>query len=133
MRAATQGPAGSPLNSNAPTFSPTNNLPQQPVGGYNPLPPNPYTPTPPHGHPTEAPYPQFSPYNTAPPGQQMYTPHPNPLINEILGPLQMCTTAQQVIAADSNLPREKLVNLRKVLEEHPETRDDMQKFWEWIK
>ncbi|KAF2485492.1 hypothetical protein BDY17DRAFT_308858 [Neohortaea acidophila] len=52
-------------------------------------------------------------------------PTANPLINEILGNLQYTPTAQQVIAADPSIPREKLLHLRNILLEDPNTQTDI--------
>ncbi|KAI7157936.1 hypothetical protein KC349_g5204 [Hortaea werneckii] len=116
MRLGAQGPSGSPLAANAPTFSPQQQQQQQ----HSPLPPNPYIPTataePPHHQP-------FPPTAYPPPGahistmQPPATPH-NPLFTEILGP-QFATapTALAILNAEPQIGREKLENLKRILEE----------------
>lgn len=51
--------------------------------------------------------------------------HPNPLVNEILGPLHFAPTAQQLIRADPNIPRKKLERLKRIIEEDSDARTDM--------
>lgn len=114
VRAAAQGPSGSPLTSGAPTFSPGNNA--LPASGYgvpsaSNFPPNPYG-----SQQTE----------TYQPPQQQVQPFSNPLVAEILGDSQYCVTAQQVIMADPTIDRGRLENLRKILEEVPEARTDIE-------
>lgn len=131
MRAATQGPSGSPLNTNNPTFSPTNNTPQtqQSISAYNSsIPPNPYTPTPPNANTAfeTPPTYQYQQYPAATPPQQGFPSQQQiNLVNDILGSLVSCRTAQQVVNADPNIPREKLEHLRKILEEDPACREDV--------
>ncbi|KAK5163934.1 lysyl-tRNA synthetase [Saxophila tyrrhenica] len=139
MRAATQGPAGSPMNPSSSTFSPgaahnagfqqQQQQQQQPAGYGTGIPPNPYTPTPPGAAGNQAPPPAWQqhgqqPYPGGPPqgpGQQFA----NPQIAQILGPFLDCSTAQAVLAADPNLPIEKVMHLRQILEEEPRTRTDL--------
>ena len=106
MRSVAPGPSGSPINA---TFSPSanNGAPQQAQSlGAGGFPPNPYTPTPPQqGVPAQ--------------------PHPNPLVNEILGSLQYAPTAMQVVAADPDIAREKLVHLRQIMEDDLNARTDI--------
>ena len=109
MRPSIQGPSGSPLNTSSGVFSPSNDLPTAytgsvPVGGG--FPPNPYTQTPPQGTPPQQ-------------------PHSNPLVNEILGSLQYAPTALQIVSADPGIGREKLVNLRRIMEDDPNARTDI--------
>lgn len=136
MRDATQGPSGSPLNTTNPTFSPVsgNTQPQQPHGvPGSPFPPNPYNATPPNsqkpGFPPPYAQPQSTPYPgnqyQMQPGQQGYPPHPNPLVNEILGPLQYCPTAQAVLHEDPNISRPKLEHLKVIFEEDQRFRVDV--------
>ena len=114
VRAGGPGPAGSPLNASTATFaSPTNGPPgaQQPMTGYGAagsasLPPNLYAG-------------QSSPTTALPP------PHPNPLVNEILGPLQHAPTAMQVVNADPNIAREKLQHLKQIMESDVNARTDI--------
>lgn len=113
MRAGGPGPAGSPLNANHPTFSPGPHPPPpgQPMPtGYN-MPPNPYTPQP----PPDA-------YHQAPP------PYPpaNPLVAEILGGLQHAPSAQAILAAKPDVSREQLEHLRRIMEDEPATRTDLE-------
>ncbi|KAK4580010.1 lysyl-tRNA synthetase [Recurvomyces mirabilis] len=130
MRAAgVPGPAGSPLNQTAPTFSPGTQQQQhqqQPLAGYGvprqpsnasasaAFPPNPYD---------QAAQPQPS---QQPPPSQQYQPHPNPMIAEILGPRQWDPTAQQILAAQPGIDEDKLRNLRIVLEEDVGVRTDLE-------
>jgi hypothetical protein len=105
------GPSGSPLNTSAATFSPPNTA----YPGPGALPPNPYTPTPPQ--PSGMP-----PQPQQPPLPQ---PHPNPLVGEILGPLQFAPTAIQVVNADPGISREKLIHLKQIMEDDKNTRTDI--------
>ena len=113
------GPSGSPLNASGATFSPTNTA----YGGAS-IPPNPYTPTPPQS--------SGMPPQHALPAQQQQAPQPsaNPLVNEILGSLQYAPTAVQVVAADPAISREKLLHLRRIMEEDLSTRTDISKLAE---
>ncbi|KAK4506342.1 hypothetical protein PRZ48_000072 [Zasmidium cellare] len=114
VRQSIGGPAGSPIAAQNPSFSPSNNAPPQAgYGAPNPggLPPNPYT--------TQPPPPQQSPY----PAQPGPAP-PNPLVAEILGHLQTCPTAQVILSQAPNIDRDRLQNLRKILEEDPATQTD---------
>lgn len=87
----------------------------------------------PSGSPLNANSATFSPSNNGafPPNPYAATagmapgPHPNPLINEILGTLQYAPTAQQIVAADPNISQEKLENLRQILEEDLNCRTDI--------
>ena len=137
-----QGPAGSPLNTSGPTFSPSNGLPGNaaPVAGYgaaapgpaaSPFPPNPYGPP----QAQEQPGGQYPPPTQQPgppqgPGGQYPMPAPvtsqNPLVGEVLGGLQFAPTAQQILMAEPGIGREKLENLRHILESNPEARTDIQ-------
>ncbi len=138
MRAATQGPAGSPMNPSNPTFSPSANnagfqQPQQPAGYGSGIPPNPYTPTPPGAAHTQAPPPAWpqqaqQPYPGPPP--QAVPHYANPLIYEILGPLLDCSTAQAVVNADPTIGHEKLIHLRQILEDDESTRTDIRRLGE---
>ncbi|KAK4549451.1 hypothetical protein LTR36_006448 [Oleoguttula mirabilis] len=135
MRSGVQGPAGSPLATNAPTFSPSQqNAP--PTAGYgvpvtapsqSPFPPNPYNPQPPPAGPEQ----QAEAFAYPPQGalQAQPTvaiqPHPNPLVAEVLGPYQHAQTAHAILTAAPDIGREKLENLRKILEEDVAARTDM--------
>ncbi|KXL43957.1 hypothetical protein M433DRAFT_135373 [Acidomyces richmondensis BFW] len=139
MRPDGQGPSGSPLNSQAPTFSPgqAGGSQPQPATGYSAPPqqpphavppvvfqPNPYGPqqSPFNSH-TPAAYPPPQPHHAAPlHGPPLLT---NPLIAEILGPFEYCPTAQQVIAAQPGIERAKLENLRKIFEEDVQARENI--------
>jgi len=122
VRASGQGPSGSPINTHNPSFSPAGNTPMQqpPVAGYgtnSPFPPNAY------GSAAGPPDPPQRLGQYPPP----HIPsHPNPLVAEVLGSLQHAPTAQQVVAADPNITREKLENLRKILEEDPAARTQIE-------
>jgi hypothetical protein len=108
--AAAAGPAGSPLHAAGATFSPTAaGQHQLTAEGGHPasLPPNPYT---------------GPPQQQAPPPAAAYT---NPLVNEILGPLQYAPTAQNVVGAEPGISREKLEHLRSIMERYPATRTDL--------
>jgi len=92
-----QGPAGSPMNPNMATFSPPNPL-QSPAS---------------------------TAYNSAPPQAGYGMQQPNPLIAQILGPSQDAPTARSVIQADPAIGREKLENLRKIMEDDPRAATDI--------
>lgn len=112
VRQSIGGPAGSPITAQNPSFSPSNNAtPQAGYGAPNPggLPPNPYTAQ-------AQPQQQQSPY-PAQPGPMA----PNPLASEILGPLLNCPTAQVILSQAPNIDRDRLQNLKKILEEDPVT------------
>jgi len=125
MRPGAQGPAGSPLNTNNPTFSPNPQHTMPAVGygapatpsGQGTFPPNPYSNAPPPDQQSA-----FPPQAQGAPPQ----PHPNPLVAEILGPHQHATTAMQVVYAEPNIGREKLENLRKILDEDIAARTNLE-------
>lgn len=111
MRSSAPGPAGSPLNAGNATFSPPAHQTLATEGGYAVgLPPNPYTEQP------------------APPAAALT----NPLITEILGHLQYAPTARNVVDADPNISREKLVHLKNILDSHPATRTDPAALLEYL-
>ena len=105
---AAPGLAGSPLNTNGPTFSPSAHMPPG-NGGYAPPTPNTFPPTPYSAPESYAPQPS----------------HQNPLVAEILGHLQFAPTAIQVVGSDPNIDRAKLLNLRAVLEQNPAAQMDI--------
>ncbi|KAK3681940.1 lysyl-tRNA synthetase [Vermiconidia calcicola] len=107
---AAQGPSGSPMNTANATFSPSQNTPPSYPGPSGGIPPNPYNAPPAY---TQAPPPSAS----------------NPLVEEILGPLQYAPTAVQVVGADPAIDRPKLENLKRIMEEFPQTRTDMGLLW----
>ena len=117
------GPAGSPLNAQTPVFSPNNNANAAnngtPLSGYGApapsFPPNPY-----------ASQPQPGAASFAPPLTQPQFGHPNPQVNAILGPLQHAPTAVAILAAQPDIAQEKLIHLRKILEENEGARTDME-------
>lgn len=128
MRASAAGPAGSPLNTNNPTFSPSQNAP--PTAGYgappnqSPFPPNPYNQPQPTADQQAAP--AYPPQQAAPAMPQPgFQPHPNPLVAEVLGPFQWTQTTQQILMAEPNITKDKLENLRKILEEDVACRTDI--------
>ena len=104
------GPASSPLAPIGPGFAST----VPPAGASVPLQP--------HQLPTNQ-------YTT--PLQHPSPPQPyvNPLVAEILGPLQYVTTAQKIVGADPNIARDKLLHLRHIMEEDPSTRTDLDALW----
>lgn len=126
LRGGGPGPSGSPLNASGATFSPTNPGmgAVQPMTGYGTGPP-PGSQGPPGQQGPSGLQSGGIPPNPygAPPGLQQQ--HPNPLVNEILGPLQFAPTAQQVISADPNIPREKLEHLKRIMEEDLNARTDI--------
>lgn len=109
------GPAGSPIAPQTPVFSAPSNGQGQSAeyGGPHAFPPNPYGPTPA----------QQSPEMYSQPQQQQQQ---NSLAAQILGGLYNCPTAVQVLAAEPNINREKLENLRKILEQQPEARTNIE-------
>lgn len=111
MRGA-PGPAGSPLNAGQATFSPTHHQGQMPTAGYG-MPPNPYTP---------------GQQQQPPPDMYQQTPPPsaNPLVNEILGGLQHAPSAQAIVQAQPDANRQQLEHLRRILEEDPATRTNLE-------
>ena len=133
MRNSIVGPQGSPM---PPQFSPAPHNPQQ-ASSPSPFPPNPYNPppsaqmppsnTPPNWQAQQAPhYPpphqQPASYQAAPAypqQQQQQQPAPimNPLAAQILGDLQFCPSAQQVLSADPQISEDKLNNLKTILVE----------------
>lgn len=104
------GPSGSPLNPSTAAFSPPSNHTAYP--GAQGFPPNPYTPTPPQS-------------SGMPPLQPPPQPQTNPLVSEILGPLQYAPTAIQVVNADPNISKDKLDHLKRIMEEDLNTRTDI--------
>ncbi|EMC99714.1 hypothetical protein BAUCODRAFT_571914 [Baudoinia panamericana UAMH 10762] len=129
VRAGGPGPAGSPLNQNNPTFSPSQqHHPAMPTAGYGApvgqqpgaaFPPNPYEQQTPQQQQQQAPL-AFPLSN-----QPQLPPNGNPLIAEILGPRLMDPTAQQIIQADPNVDAAKLHNLRSILDEDVNARTDL--------
>jgi len=136
MRPGAPGPSGSPLNAGQATFSPISQpnpaAPQQqqqpmhaaygvPPPQHQNFPPNPYGPQsqPGPGYMAGPPPPQQQQQ------QQNYPSHPNPLVAEILGPLQHAPTAQQVVMAKPDMAREQLEHLRRIMEEDINTRTDV--------
>lgn len=111
VRQSIGGPAGSPLNPQHATFSPSNSVPpQQP--GYGPpvaFPPNPYGPQ------AQPPQPPVLP--VAPPRQ----PHPDPQVSHILGDLQYASSAQTILSSAPSISTDQLQNLRAILLQYPET------------
>ncbi|WPG98230.1 transcription factor bye1 [Acrodontium crateriforme] len=111
LRQSIPGPAGSPITAQTPVFSPVgppnNGAPNAAGYGVPPpsFPPNPYA----------------QQYGAQPAGGPPF----NPLVNEILGPLQHAPTAMQILAADPAMGRDKLVNLQRILFEHEEARTDI--------
>lgn len=152
MRTSIAGPQGSPL---PPQFSPAahnNNNNPQAASSPSPFPPNPYNPppsaqisrpsnTPPNFVPQhqQAHYPppphqqQPASYQAAPayppPPQQQPAPVVAPIMNslaaQILGDLQFCPSAQQVLSADPQISEDKLHNLKKILVEDEGARTDI--------
>jgi hypothetical protein len=142
MRNVIVGPQGSPM---PPQFSPAPHNPQ--ASSPSPFPSNPYTAppsaqmppsnTPPnyHQHQQQAPhYPpphqqQPASYQAAPayppPQQQQPAPIMNPLAAQILGDLQFCPSAQQVLSADPQISEDKLNNLKRILAEDEGARTDI--------
>ncbi|TKA52205.1 hypothetical protein B0A55_13193, partial [Friedmanniomyces simplex] len=124
LRAGIPGPAGSPLTTSGPTFSPAQSTnapppPQpQPISGYGiGIPPSPY-------EQQQQQQIQQQQTNYPPPAP----PHPNnnPLIAQLLGPRQWDPTAQQVVAAQPEISEEQLRNLREILEEDVGARTDVE-------
>nr|POE75524.1 transcription factor bye1 [Quercus suber] len=109
IRGGGPGPAGSPIASQTPVFSSTNN---GATGGPT-FSPSPFAPSQ-IPQPSDG-YPQIQPQPTA-----------SPLAAQILGNLYTCPTAVQVLAAEPNIDREKLENLRKILEQQPEARTNIE-------
>lgn len=103
MRSGGPGPAGSPINAGQGTFSPIQQ--QMHGGGYN-MPPNPYAQQQPEAY------------------QQSLSS--NPLVNEILGGLQHAPSAMAILAAKPDMGREQLDHLRRILEEDPMTRTNLE-------
>jgi hypothetical protein len=136
MRNSTVGPQGSPLPPSGPHFSPAHNQPGSPFppNSYN-APPPPQMPTantppnyPQHQHPQQhypPPHmqPHAAPYQASTPQQP--GPIMNPLAAQILGDLQFCPSAQQVLLADPQISEDKLQNLRKILVEDEGARTDI--------
>ncbi|KAI6977787.1 hypothetical protein KC332_g10631, partial [Hortaea werneckii] len=129
LRLGVQGPSGSPLAANAPTFSPHHQHPQQ---QHSPLPPNPYIPS---AEPTQPFPPGSNPPlpPTAYAAPPMQPPHPlpappfNPLFTEILGPhFATAPTALAILNAEPQIGREKLENLKRILEESEVCRTDIE-------
>nr|POF20146.1 transcription factor bye1 [Quercus suber] len=109
IRGGGPGPAASPIASQTPVFSPTHNG----ASGPPTFPPNPYTPS--QIPQSSEGYPHMQPHSTT-----------SPLAAQILGSLYTCPTAVQVLAAEPNIDREKLENLRKILEQQPEARTNIE-------
>lgn len=110
LRPGAQGPGGSPVTANSPTFPPQ---PPQQMG--TPFPPNPYMPG--------------AANQQAQQVQTMASPQAfqfNPLIAEILGPFVNAPSAVQVVTAEPNIGREKLINLRRIFEEHEPARNSLE-------
>lgn len=139
MRNSIAGPQGSPLPPSGAHFSPT---PNANAGSGSPFPPNPYSvppsaqmPTsntppnyPQHQHPQQHyPPPHMQPhtpqYQAPPPPQP--APIMNPLAAQILGDLQFCPSAQQVMLADPHISEDKLQNLKRILVEDESARTDI--------
>lgn len=115
MRAGGPGPAGSPINAGQATFSPTHpTQPGQMHAGYG-VPPNPYIP---QQQPAEA-------YQQPPPPAPPLAAS-NPLADQILGSLQHAPSAQAILAAKPDANREQLEHLRRILEEDPATRTNLE-------
>ncbi|KAK3110618.1 lysyl-tRNA synthetase [Teratosphaeriaceae sp. CCFEE 6253] len=106
------GPAGSPLNASAPTFSPSHPYASTAAGG---IPPSPYEPQ------VLPPQSQAAAYAPPPPPPQQA----NPLVAEILGPRQWDPTALQIVATDPGMDGVKLRNLRAILEGDVVARTDI--------
>lgn len=131
LRGGGQGPSGSPLAINAPTFSPSH---------QNAPPPASYGAPP--AAPSQSPFPP-NPYNAPPPpvaaGQQpdafAYPPQgampavaPQPeseLVAEILGPYQSAPSVLAILAAAPDISREKLENLRRIMDDDVPARTDL--------
>lgn len=116
------GPSGSPIAAQTPTFSPGQGQQQQqqqpPAAGYGAppqgtFPPNPYMVQQQQQHQQQMA--QMQPQHQ----------HPNPLVASILGPRQWDRTALQVVEAQPDIDEQKLRNLRRILEEDVRTRDDL--------
>ena len=115
VRQSMSGPAGSPLNPQHATFSPTNSAQPQQAGYGAPaaFPPNPYGPQ------VQAQQPPVVPV-----AQQQ--PHPNPQVNQILGDLQYASSAQMILSAAPNISSDQLQNLRAILVQYPHTQTDFE-------
>jgi hypothetical protein len=148
MRNSIAGPQGSPLQ---PQFSPAtahNNNNAQVASSPSPFPPNPYNPPPsaqmprpsntppnflpqhqqahyPPTHQQPASYQAAPAYPQPPPQQQTAPPIMNPLAAQILGDLQFCPSAQQVLSADPQISEDKLHNLKRILVEDEAARSDI--------
>jgi hypothetical protein len=155
MRNSIAGPQGSPLPpqfSPAAHNNNNNNNNPQVASSPSPFPPNPYNPppsaqisrpsnTPPNFVPQhqQAHYPppphqqqpasyQAAPAYPAPPPQQQpapVAPIMNSLAAQILGDLQFCPSAQQVLSADPQVSEDKLHTLKKILVEDEGARTDI--------
>lgn len=135
VRNSVAGPQGSPLQASGPHFSPGHN----PSAPNSPFPPNPYSNAPPPAANTPPAYP---PQYHQPPPQPQYPPQPgyqqqappyptqpapvhNALAAQILGDLQYCPSAQQVLLADPQINEDKLNNLKRILAEDESARTDI--------
>jgi hypothetical protein len=102
MRNSIAGPQGSPM---PPSF-----------------PPNPYNAPPTPQMQQNYPPPHMQPQFQAP---QQSGPILNPLAAQILGDLQYCASAQQVLSADPSISEDKLLNLKRILIEDEGARTDI--------
>jgi len=107
MKIAGPGPQGSPMPPSAPHGSP--------------FPPNPYNaPTYPREQQQQYPPPHVQPQPQYQPGAVVH-----PLAAQILGDLQFCASAQQVLSADPAISEDKLLNLKRILLEDEGARTDI--------
>ncbi|KAK5124923.1 hypothetical protein LTR85_001113 [Meristemomyces frigidus] len=139
MRGAGQGPAGSPLNNNPPTFSPSQQY-APPTTGYgapltaanqSPIPPNPYSaPPPPVGVEQQIDAFAYPPKGMMPAAAPQPQPTPTPtskaVVAEILGQYQFAPTVLTILSAAPDISREKLHNLRKIFEDDVAARTDIE-------
>ncbi|KAK5129188.1 hypothetical protein LTR08_003762 [Meristemomyces frigidus] len=129
------GPAGSPLSTNAPTFSPSQQH-ASPTAGYggplmapnqSPFPPNPYNAPALSGFGEQTATPSYPPSTmpSAMPALSMQ-PHSNPLVAEILGTYQWAPSAIAILSHEPKMGREKLENLRRIFETDVAARTDLE-------
>jgi hypothetical protein len=139
LRNSIAGPQGSPLPPTGQHFSPGPNM------SGSPFPPNSYNAPPSHQMPTsntppnyaQHPHQQQQQQHYPPPHMQPHAPayqappppQPAPIMNslanQILGDLQFCPSAQQVLTADPQIGEDKLQNLKRILVEDEGARTDI--------
>ncbi|KAF4547676.1 Transcription factor BYE1-like protein [Elsinoe fawcettii] len=116
-RMSLPGPAASPINPSGPGFSPA------PRQGFTPdqsaFPPNPYNSGPP-------PQQGYSPH--PPPEQNLLVPH-DPVAQQIIGHYISCPVAQQILAATNGRVQEtEARNMRDIFDREPLAREKMEVF-----